>query len=51
MFKGWNMVTYFDIMNIYARDNIWMYMYKDDGSIENVLQFQVFPVGGITIEF
>lgn len=51
MFKGWNMVTYFDIMNVYCRDNIWMYQYNDDGTKEKVLQFQVFPVGGITIEF
>ncbi len=51
MFKGWNMVTYLDIMNIYARDNIWMYAYQDDGTREDILQFQVFPVGGVTIEF
>jgi hypothetical protein len=51
MFKGWNMVTYFDVMNVYARDNIWGYSYQDDGSVENIYQFRVFPVGGITIEF
>ncbi len=51
MFKGWNMVTYLDIMNVYARDNIWMYSYNDDGTKEDVLQFQVFPVGGVTVEF
>jgi len=51
MFKGWNIVTYFDVMNVYARKNIWGYSYEDDGSIENIYQFMVFPVGGITIEF
>ncbi len=51
MFKGWNMVAFFDIMNVYGRDNIWRYSYNDDGTKEKVLQFQIFPVGGITIEF
>ena len=51
MFKGWNMVTYIDIMNVYGRDNIWMYEYNGDGTREKILQFQVFPVGGVTIEF
>ncbi len=51
MFKNWNMVTFIDIMNVYARDNIWMYAYQSDGTIDNIYQFQVFPVGGITIEF
>ena len=51
MFKKWNMVTFIDIMNVYARDNIWMYAYQSDGTIDNIYQFQVFPVGGITIEF
>ncbi len=51
MFKGWNMVVFFDIMNVYGRDNIWQYFYNDDGSTEEVLQFQVMPVGGIVVEF
>jgi hypothetical protein len=51
MYNGWNIVTYFDIMNIYGRDNIWGYSYKSDGSIENIYQWKVFPVGGITVEF
>lgn len=51
MFNGWNMVTYFDIMNLYGRDNIWIYQYNSDGTRENIYQFQTFPVGGITIEF
>jgi hypothetical protein len=51
MFDGWNIVTYFDIMNIYGRDNIWGYSYDSDGTIDNVYQWQVFPVGGVTVEF
>lgn len=51
MFQGWNMVTYIDIMNVYGRDNIWAYSYQDEGTVENIYQFKVFPVGGITIEF
>ncbi|MFO7888743.1 MAG: TonB-dependent receptor [bacterium] len=51
MFKGWNMVVFFDIMNVYGRDNIWRYSYNDDGSKEKILQFQVFPVGGVIFEF
>jgi len=51
MFKSWNMVAYFDIMNIYGRDNIWDYSYNSDGTKEEILQWKIFPVGGITIEF
>ncbi|MBN2104333.1 TonB-dependent receptor [bacterium] len=51
MFKKWNMVTYFDIMNIYGRDNIWAYRYCSDGKKKTILQWQIFPVGGITVEF
>jgi hypothetical protein len=49
--ENWNIVTYFDIMNILGRDNIWEYSYIDDGTIEDILQFEVFPIGGLTIEF
>ena len=51
MMSGWNIVFYLDIINIYGRDNIWMYSYQEDGTKKDILQFQVFPVGGITIEF
>ena len=50
-FNKWNMVTYFDIMNVYNRDNIWDYSYKENGTIEKILQFKTLPVGGIAIEF
>ncbi len=51
MFGGWNMVTYFDLQNVYNRDNIWGYQYKENGKTEKVLQFTVFPIGGLAIEF
>ena len=50
-FETWNMVFFIDIMNIYGKDNIWEYQYNDDGTIEDVLQYQVFPVGGVILEF
>ncbi|MFH1007271.1 MAG: TonB-dependent receptor, partial [Candidatus Latescibacterota bacterium] len=51
MFGGWNMVTYLDIQNVTNRDNIWGVQYKENGGKENVLQFKVFPIGGLVIEF
>jgi len=51
MFEGWNIITYFDLMNVYGRDNIWEYSYEDNGSVEKILQWKVFPVGGMAIEF
>jgi hypothetical protein len=51
MFNGWNLVTFIDVMNVYMRDNIWMYVYEDDGTTDKVLQFQTLPVGGFAVEF
>ena len=51
MFNGWNIVAYFDMMNVYNRKNVWLYWYKSDGTIENVDQFHFVPIGGITVEF
>jgi hypothetical protein len=51
MFNGWNLVTYFDIMNVYGRNNIWAYSHNSDGTKEVIYQWQVFPVGGLTVEF
>ena len=51
MFNNWNIVTYFDIMNVFGRDNLWGYSYNSDGTIEEILQWKVFPVGGFTVEF
>jgi hypothetical protein len=51
MFDGWNIVTYFDVMNVYNRKNVWEYYYKNNGSVETENQFSFMPVGGITVEF
>lgn len=51
MFNGWNIVTYLDMMNVYGRENIWEYLYQNDGTIEQMNQFSFVPIGGITIEF
>ena len=50
-FKEWNLVTYFDMMNVFNRKNIWDYSYKSNGKIENIYQFSVMPIGGLSIEF
>ena len=51
LFNNWTLLVFFDIVNIYNRDNIWNYQYNDDGSISTVLQYKTFPVGGVTLEF
>ena len=49
--ESFNMVFYLDFMNLYNRHNIWEYQHNDDGTIEDILQFEVFPVYGFSIEF
>jgi hypothetical protein len=51
IFDRWNMVLFFDLVNIYNRDNIWSYQYNDDGTIDEVLHYNTLPVGGISLEF
>ena len=55
LFDNWSFVIFFDINNIYNRDNIWAYQYgvDDDGNkeVRDVLQYKTIPVGGFTIEF
>lgn len=50
-FKQMSLVTYFDIQNVFNRDNIWDIQNNADGTQTNVYQFKVFPVGGFTLEF
>jgi outer membrane receptor protein involved in Fe transport len=50
-YDNWSFVIFFDIVNIYNRDNVWSYQYNDDGTIDKVLQFNTLPVAGVTIEF
>ncbi len=46
-----NMVMYFDMMNVYNRHNLWEYQYNDDGTREEIYQYQVMPVMGVVLEF
>jgi outer membrane receptor protein involved in Fe transport len=50
-FGSWSLVTYIDVTNLLGTDNVWTYQYSEDGSVKTVLQYQTFPVGGITLEF
>lgn len=51
IFDSWNLVVFFDIVNIYNRENIWSYNSNDDGTRERVLQYSTLPVGGVSVEF
>ena len=46
-----NYVIFFDIVNLYNRNNIWSFQYNDDGTVDRILQFNTLPVAGISIEF
>jgi hypothetical protein len=50
-FENFNIVTYIDVANVFNQSNIWSYQYNEDGSREDILQYEVFPVGGVTFEF
>jgi hypothetical protein len=49
--KRMALVSYFDLQNVFDRDNIWDLQRNADGTTEYVYQFKVFPVGGFTLEF
>ncbi len=50
-FKKMNLVAFWDIMNVFNRDNPWDWQYYEDGTKEMVLQYKTFPIGGVTLEF
>ncbi len=51
-FRGWGIITYFNLQNIYNRKNILTYTWNDDYTErEEIYQFLFMPVGGVTIEF
>jgi len=50
-FKKFNLVSYFDLQNVFNRENIWDLQYNADGTTSDIYQYQVMPVGGFTIEF
>lgn len=50
-YRRFNVISYFDLQNVFNRDNIWDIQWNADGTTSNIYQFKVFPVGGFTIEF
>ena len=51
-FKSWNLITYFEVENVYNRRNIWGYRWnRDERKNEFVYQFGFFPIGGFRVEF
>jgi hypothetical protein len=51
VFKNWSLSWYLEVENVYNRKNVWFYIYENDGTIETINQFKIFPVGGLVIEF
>ncbi len=49
--KNTYLVSYFNIENLFNTANVWDYIYNPDGSIDTVLQYAMFPVGGFILEF
>jgi len=50
-FNTWNLVLNLSFQNVYNQQNIAMYQYNSDGTIDNVYQFSVMPILGLDIEF
>jgi len=50
-FRHFNLVSYFDMQNVFNRDNIWDIQNNADGTQSNIYQYKVMPVGGFTLEF
>ncbi|MBD3390853.1 MAG: TonB-dependent receptor plug domain-containing protein [Chitinivibrionales bacterium] len=47
-----HMIYYFDLQNIYNRENVWQFVYPDGrDEPQPIYQFPFFPVGGIIIGF
>ncbi len=49
--EKFNVISYFDVQNVFNRNNIWDIQRNADGTREDILQYQVMPVGGFTLEF
>lgn len=50
IFRKLNLTVFFDLVNIYNRDNIWDFQYNEDGTTTNILNYKTLPVGGISLE-
>ncbi len=46
-----SITTFFDLQNVFNRDNPWDYTYYSDGRKEMAMQYKQMPVGGVIIEF
>jgi len=46
-----NPVICLDLRNSYNHGDIWDYSYTQDGRIESLSPFKIFPVGGFVREF
>ncbi|MFQ6616420.1 MAG: carboxypeptidase regulatory-like domain-containing protein, partial [Fidelibacterota bacterium] len=47
-FRNMSLVAYFDLQNVFDRDNVWDIQRNPDGTRDYVYQFKVFPIGGFT---
>jgi hypothetical protein len=51
-FGLFQVIYYFDLQNIYNRDNVWMYLYSDKHKSKTAIyQFSFFPAGGVILGF
>ncbi|MBN1620763.1 TonB-dependent receptor [candidate division WOR-3 bacterium] len=50
-FKSWNLVSYFEVENLFNHPNVWEYYYAEDGEVETVYQMGRMIVGGVIFEF
>ncbi len=50
-FHSVSVTTFFDLQNVFNRDNPWDYVRYDNGKKEIALQYKQMPVGGVIIEF
>lgn len=46
-----NLLTYFELENVFDVKNIWEYTYNDDGTVTNIYQFGQMLIGGVVVEF
>lgn len=52
IYNSWSLSWYFEVQNVYNRQNTWMYYYQaGDPEPQTVHQISFFPIGGMVIEF
>ncbi len=50
-YKKMNLVAFWDIANVFNRQNPWEYIYLDDGTKVMSWQYTTMPIGGMILEF